>query len=176
MAGTDATGVDFDAPVGIIGLTTGGVPATPVGSDTNGNMLVKDAANGTDGSTAPTVTTQVGGKDPSGNLQTFSTDTTGAQFVSTRLALTGSAPAAVSVGVASGVVLAANASRRGLVLTNTSTGIISLNIVAGTAVLKSGITLYPGGVWVMDEYTFTTAAINGISSVAASNLAIQELT
>jgi hypothetical protein len=97
--------------------------------------------------------------------------------VSTKTALTASAPTAVSVGVASGVVIAANANRKGLVLVNTSTASISLNCVGGAAVLYSGITLNAGGgVWVMDEYTFTTAEIRGIASAAASNLAIQEYT
>lgn len=129
-----------------------------------------------DGSTSPFNTVQVGGKDTGGNLQTISTDTTGAIFVSTRLALTGSAPSAASVGVSSGVVIAANSSRRGLVLTNTSNNVVSFNIAGGSAVLREGITLYPGGNWDMDEFTFTTSAINGIASAASSNIAIQELT
>lgn len=133
-------------------------------------------SEGADGATSPVGTLQVGGKDPSGNLQTFNVDTTGALLISERLPLTGAAPTAVSVGITSGSVIAANASRRGLVLTNTSVGIISFNIVGGSAVLRSGITLYPGGHWEMDSFTFTTNAIDGIASVAACNLAIQELT
>lgn len=89
---------------------------------------------------------------------------------------TGSSPTAATVGVSSGVVIATNANRKGLVLTNTSSSTISLNIAAGSAVLNSGITLFPGGVWVMDLMTFTTAAINGIASAASSNIAIQEMT
>lgn len=150
-----------------------------ISSTLNGSKQRLDvdlASEGTDGSTAPTTATQVAGKDGSGNLQAILTDTTGAVYVTDRIPLTGAAPAAVSVGVTSGLVIAANTARRGLVLTNTSTGIISFNINGGTAVLRSGITLYPGGHWEMDSYTFTTAAIEGIASVAASNLAIQELT
>lgn len=142
--------------------------------DASGALIV--SGEGTDGTTAPALTLQVGGKDTAGNLQTLSTDTTGAVFVTDRLNLTAAAPASVSVGVASGTVIAANTARRGLVLTNTSTGIISLNLAGGTAVLRSGVTLYPGGHFEMDAYMFTTSAITGISSVAASNLAIQELT
>lgn len=97
--------------------------------------------------------------------------------VHTKNALTAAAPTAVSVGVASGLVIAANANRKGLVLVNTSAAYISLNCVAGAAVLYSGITLNPnGGVWVMDEYTYTTAEIRGIASAAASNIAVQEYT
>lgn len=137
---------------------------------------VNTASEGVDGTTSPFSSVSVAGKDANGNLQTVLTDTTGAIVTTDRIALTAESPSAISVGVASGVVIAANTSRRGLVLTNTSTGIISFNISGGTAVLRSGITLYPGGHWEMDSYTFTTAAINGIASVAASNLAIQELT
>lgn len=89
--------------------------------------------------------------------------------------LTASSPTAASVTTSSGAAVAANASRKGLILTNTSTTEkISFGIGAA-AVLNSGITLTPYGVWVMDAYTFTTAAINAIAS-AAANLAIQELT
>lgn len=93
--------------------------------------------------------------------------------ISTKTDLAPSAPAAVSVGVASGVAVAANASRKGLILTNTSTATISLGFGAA-AVLNSGVTLYPSGVFCMGEYDFDTGDINAIASAAASNLAIQE--
>lgn len=96
--------------------------------------------------------------------------------ISSKVPLTASAPTAASVGTSSGVVIAANANRKGLILTNTSSlATVSFHLANGTAVLNSGITLYPHDSWVMDEYTFTTAAINGIASVASTNVAIQEL-
>lgn len=95
--------------------------------------------------------------------------------VSTKTALTASSPTAATVGVASGVVIASNANRKGLVLTNTSKNTISFGIGVA-AVLNSGITLTSNGSWVMDEFTFTTGAINGIASAASSNVAIQEFT
>jgi hypothetical protein len=104
------------------------------------------------------------------------TNTIGA-VTTARTSLTAAAPTAVSVGVASTVIIASNANRKSLVLVNTSTAYISLNCVGAAAVLYSGITLNPlGGVWVMDEYTFTTAEIRGIASIAASNIAVQEYT
>lgn len=94
--------------------------------------------------------------------------------VNTKTALTGSAPTAVSVGVASAEAVAVNTSRKGLVLVNTSAATISLAFGVA-AVLNSGITLFPnGGTYVMDEYTFTTAQVRAIASAAASNLAVQE--
>lgn len=82
-------------------------------------------------------------------------------------------PTAASVGVASAQAVAANANRKGLVLVNTSANTISLGF-GSAAVLNNGITLYPSGVYEMDEYTFDLGAVNAIASAAASNLAIQE--
>lgn len=93
----------------------------------------------------------------------------------TKTALTASAQTAVNIGITSTAAVASNASRKGLVLTNTSVNTISLGI--GTAaVLNQGITLYPGGVWQMDDGTFVTGAINAVASLGASVLAIQEFT
>ena len=87
----------------------------------------------------------------------------------------GNAPVAVSVGVATGVALAANTARKGAAFINTSSNYISFATGANAAILYSGITLNPnGGVWVMDQYTFTTGAINAIASGAASNLSVLE--
>ncbi len=83
------------------------------------------------------------------------------------------APGQVTVGATSTPVLLANPSRTGLVLTNVSANIISIGLGAA-AVLNYGITLTPNGVWVMDEFTFITVAINAIAGMAGSALAIQE--
>lgn len=95
--------------------------------------------------------------------------------VSTKTPLTDSSPTVSIVAATSGQALASNVNRKGLVLTNVSINKISLGL-GSAAVLNSGITLYPGGTWEMSEYTFTTAAINAIASVASSNLGIQEFT
>lgn len=94
--------------------------------------------------------------------------------VNTKTALTAAAPTAATVGATSAEAVAVNAARKSLVLVNTSANWISLAFGAA-AVLYSGITLAPnGGTWVMDEYTFSTAQIRAIASMASSNLAIQE--
>lgn len=91
----------------------------------------------------------------------------------TKTSLTANAPFTVSVGVTSAAFLASNASRKGFCTVNTSSAIVSYGIGAA-AVLNSGITLYPGGTWCMDEYTFSTAAINAIAGAAASATSGQE--
>ena len=95
--------------------------------------------------------------------------------VSTKTALTASAPDFATVGLASSLVVAANANRKGLALVNLSSSDISFGI--GTAaILNRGITLKPNGVWEMDEFTFNLSAINAIASGAGSTLSIQEFT
>lgn len=98
-----------------------------------------------------------------------------AWIVSSKNALTASSPTFATVGVASASAVAANSSRKGLVLINTSSNTISLGFGAA-AVLNSGITLAPGSIFVMDEYLYNTSAVNAIASSASSNLSIQEYT
>jgi hypothetical protein len=83
------------------------------------------------------------------------------------------APTFATVGLASGLVLAANLDRRSVRMINTSANIISLAF-GFPAVLYSGLTLFPSGVYNMDDYDFSEYDIFGIASGAASNLAIQE--
>jgi hypothetical protein len=93
--------------------------------------------------------------------------------VSSKTDLTPSAPATVAVGVASGSAVAANATRKGLILRNLSTARISLGF-GSAAVLDSGVTLYPQDIFGMDEYDFDLGVVNAIASAVASNMAIQE--
>lgn len=88
-------------------------------------------------------------------------------------------PARVSVANTTCLALAANTSRTGCVITNanlTSIGGIPVYLgLATVAVLGSGIVLYPGGTWSMDEFTFTTACITAIASAAGTaSLSLQE--
>lgn len=87
-----------------------------------------------------------------------------------------SAPTQVSVGVSSAQLVAFNAQRVGIVVTNISTGTVYLGIGASNAaVVGSGITLMAnGGSWSMDEYTYTLEQINAISHAAQSAVAVQE--
>lgn len=91
-------------------------------------------------------------------------------------AVSPAAPGAVSVGVASGALVAANTARRHLVIVNTSNAYVSLGFGAA-AVLYSGITLNPlGGSYEMSETqgNLYRGAINAIASAAASNVGVQD--
>lgn len=105
---------------------------------------------------------------------TLPTDGTG--VVTTKKALTASAPTFATVAATSGTAVASNANRKGLILVNTSANIISLGFAGAAAVLNSGVTLAPYGSYEMNEYSFTTGAVTAIASVASSNLAFNEFT
>ena len=85
---------------------------------------------------------------------------------------TANSPATAAVSNTDSVVLATNASRKKLVITNIGTDNVYFGDGA-TAVLNSGIVLTQNGTWVMDSYTFTTAAIHAVCA-SSSTLAIQE--
>lgn len=104
---------------------------------------------------------------------TESATTSNPLFVSDHLANTPSSPTSFSVGVATGTAVAFNASRKGLVLVNVSNNRISIAFGV-SAVLNQGITLYPGGTFVMDAYMYNIQSVSAIASAASSTLSIQE--
>jgi hypothetical protein len=90
------------------------------------------------------------------------------------LPLTPSAPTAAVVGTISILIVPANPSRTGLVLTNTSANFMSFGLGV-PALFAEGITLNPfGSLWEMDATTFTTDDIYAIASADGSDVAIQE--
>lgn len=84
------------------------------------------------------------------------------------------APAQVSVGASSTTLVAANTDRVGLIVVNISSGTIYLGL-NNAAVLGAGIALNAnGGVWVMDEYSYTNDVINAIAHSANTAVSIQQ--
>jgi hypothetical protein len=134
-----------------------------------GAITIADGSDVAEGNTADAAWAGIGAGTVVSILKKIATSL----VVSTKTDLTPSSPAFATVGVASGVAVAANANRTGLALINTSSARISLGFGAA-AVLDSGITLYPGGTFEMDEFLFDKGTVNAIASVAASNLSIQE--
>lgn len=97
------------------------------------------------------------------------------QPVSTKTPLNALSPTFATVTGTSAQVVFNNTSRKGLVFINLSQDNISFGIGTGVpAVVGSGITLTPNGVWDADEYTYVTSAISAISSGTSSQLAIQQ--
>lgn len=111
---------------------------------------------------------------PSGGILTIQGVTAGSPIpTSAKTALIPASPTTASVGVTTASALAANANRTGLIIINNSINKVSFGLGV-SAVLNSGITLYPGGVWNMDQYSFTSLTINAIASAVASSISIQE--
>lgn len=193
----DLSELNASLPTKIVGAASTGGETNFVNADSNGSLftLVKDtsgngitstsinskqrfdvnsASDGIDGATAPFQTTQVGGKDASGNLQAIAVDTNGAISITAVASLAPSVGATITAGVTSGLLVSGNAARKGLIVTNLSANRVSLNLLNATAVLNAGITLLPGWVWYMDNYSFTINTINIIASGASSVVSVQE--
>lgn len=84
-------------------------------------------------------------------------------------------PLAATVNTTSVQIAAANPLRKGLVITNTSSGAQVISLGFGVAaVAGSGIVLNPGNFASMDRNLFYTGAVNAISSIAAGAVGIQE--
>lgn len=97
------------------------------------------------------------------------------QPVSTKVALTASAPDTATVTASSTEVVAANANRQGLVIVNITGNPVFLAFGANIAVLNNGIALTTmGSVYETSEYDFVTSAVNAISTVASNVISIQE--
>lgn len=148
--------------------------------DGSGNLHVVGAGGGgadvqyVDGVTQATPTGTVAlGKNSSNVLHALPLDASNNMQVSTKFPITANVPTSATVGVASGTALASNAARKGLTIVNTSTNTVSLAL-GNAAVLNNGITLSPFGVYWMDEFSLSTAAVNAIASAASSNISIQE--
>jgi hypothetical protein len=88
--------------------------------------------------------------------------------------LTVLSPTSATVGMSSSQIVAANVSRKGLVLINCSANRISLAFGSSPAVLDAGITLYPTGVFEMDPHISTMGTVQAIASGVGSVLSIQE--
>ena len=130
-------------------------------ADASGNLNVTGGGGGGGGT--------VNIRDTAGNSLN---STSGALNVAIAPSGSANAPTSGSVSSSDSVVLAANAARKKMVIVN----IGSTNVFFGdgqAAVMNSGIVLTPNGTWVMDSYTFTTAAIHAICATSSA-LSIQE--
>ena len=150
--------------------------------DANGNQQIvgnvvsgtADSGNGVKtsavyNSTLPTFT--------NGQRADNQSDANGAQLVSTKVPRTYSAPTTALVNTTSTLILAANANRKGLYLSNTTaTQQISFGFNGNAAAYQYGLTLFPGEKFWMDEYSFSTGAIYAITSGSTTYIGIQEIT
>ncbi len=83
-------------------------------------------------------------------------------------------PTGNMVGAVSTQAVASNGLRTGLILTNTNGSLSVSFAVATTAVLNTGVTLFPTGTWSMGAFDFTRSAINAIASASGPIISVQE--
>ena len=82
-------------------------------------------------------------------------------------------PITATVGTSSIQILSANSKRSGLSVVNVSRNTISLAF-GHPAILNGGITLLSGAAFGMDQFLFTTQAMNAIATAPGSILSVQE--
>ena len=91
---------------------------------------------------------------------------------------TASGPLNVAVGSSSGALLLESTTttiRAGLIITNLSSGTVYLAFDGQTALLNAGIALNAnGGVFSMDDYTFSRGTVNAIGNATGMSVAVQE--
>ena len=80
----------------------------------------------------------------------------------------------VAVGIASTTVLSANASRKGLILSNAGANNIYVNLAGGTAV-NTNLLLPPNSVPFVLEQLCPTGVITAIAATGTTNLSVTEL-
>lgn len=107
-----------------------------------------------------------------GNIATCDTD----NVTVLKTAITASSPATQTIGTTSQSLVGANASRKGLIITNTHASNVLSLAFGTTAVAGSGIVLWPRDSFCMDAYSLSTAAINAVASAASTTVAVQEFT
>lgn len=107
-----------------------------------------------------------------GGYDRFNVDITGEAAMSVRQATTVNDLAAVSIGVAATVIVAADATRKGLRMTNAGAADIYIGS-AGVTVAGGAVKIGAGQTWIEDQAA--PAAWYGISTAAAQDLKIQEL-
>jgi hypothetical protein len=145
---------------------------------TNTTLLAQGSTtSGQGGNLMMGAVTTAGPTYVTGQTSPLSLTTQGAQRVDTKSVRTFSAPTAAIVNTTSTLILAANTSRKGLYLSNTTGNQqVSFGFDGNAAVYQNGLTLYPGEKFWMDEYSFSTGAIYAITITATTYIGIQEIT
>lgn len=110
--------------------------------------------------------------DGDGGYDHFNVDLTGSAVIAIKQAATVNDIAPVNIGIAATAIVAADATRQGLRLTNAGTVDIFIGS-AGVTVANGAVKIAPGQTWVEDDAA--PAAWYGIASIAAQSLKIQEV-
>lgn len=133
----------------------------------------------TNGTTAQTISvaTRLGSrveydKPPTGNVSIVGT----AQVIATMDGAAVTTQTQPTVGTASAQLLAANGSRKAMILQNKSqTATVYLNLAGAAATVAAGLRVRPGETFTWDQRV-TKAQVNAIADAATSDLCLLEMT
>jgi hypothetical protein len=152
---------------GHVYVTDGGTPIA-----VTGNITANNASVGTTGSTAPTSATEIGGIDPSGNLQPLEVDSSGNLKVTGSLTIgegfstiSPGYPTQIPVGTVSTQLFAANPNRKYAHVFNNSAELIFLQYQVSAA-LNQGIKIQPGSFFTLNSDNLWLGVINAIGLIS----------
>ena len=153
-------------------LFTPGNPGYVVieGGGGSGTLPTSDAADGVIGSPIPADAMLVAGENPSGATEPLQVDANN-ELITSSIGLTLNSTGQVAVGYASaGLIIAANAARAGVLITNPSTT-VTVYIGKSTVTTATGAILGPGNSMTIP----TVSAVYGIVASGTQNLSFLEL-
>lgn len=153
-------------------LFTPGNPGYVVieGGGGSGTLPTSDAADGVIGSLIPTDAMLVAGENPSGETEPLQVDANN-ELITSSIGLSLNATGQTAVGYASaGLIIAANAARAGVLITNPSTT-VSVYLGKSNVTTSTGAILGPGNSISIP----TTSALYGIVASGTQNLSFLEL-
>ena len=154
--------------------TVSGVVTLAAGSNAIGNVVVSNfPSTQTVNGTVTVVSSNSANLLANVTVTNFPASTTVSGNVNIVTTTTALSPSSYTVNTASVLILASNTNRKGLILTNAGNNLVSLGF-GNVAVANAGVTLYPGGTFNMDAYSFTTSNVNAIAVVANTVVGIQE--
>lgn len=142
-----------------------------------GSIAATNPSVGTTGTTAPTSATEIGGVDPSGNLQPIKVDSSGAVIVSNSgngfSALSSGYPTQRTVGTTSVTIIPANSARKYAHVANNSGEAIYIQYQVSAA-LNQGVKIGPGGFFTLEIDNLYKGDINAIGLMAGQLIDVLE--
>jgi len=142
-----------------------------------GNVTASNPSVGTAGQPAPTSVTEVGGVDPSGNLQPIKVDSSGAVIVSNSgngfSNLSPGYPTQRTVGTTSVTIIPANSGRKYAHVANNSGESIFIQYQV-SASLNQGVKIGPGGFFTLEIDNLYKGDINAIGLMAGQLIDVLE--
>lgn len=151
-------------------------PDGSINANVTGTVTATNPSVGITGTTAPTSATEIGGINPSGNLQALKVDANGSLLTyndNSFSTISPGYPTQKAVGLTSVELFAANPNRKYAHISNNSGNPIYIQYGA-TAALNQGIKISQGGFFTLEVTNLWRGSINGIGLVASQLIDLLE--